>query len=117
TLLTLVPGAHAGATGTFIVLYRGNSVPSGAAGSIQAAGGTLVYGYAQIGVAIARSDSPSFSTNLQSMDASVQGAVATSAFATQLRDLNSGSKAAAVKPLVPRHPVTTTCPRFSGTWT
>jgi subtilisin family serine protease len=96
TMLTLVPGARAGATGTFIVLYKGNSISSSAASAIKAAGGTLVYSYPQIGVAIARSDSASFGANLKANDSSVQGAAATSAFATQPRDLNAGGKAAAV---------------------
>jgi lantibiotic leader peptide-processing serine protease len=100
-MLTLVPGAHAGGTGTFLVVYKGSSVPSSASSSIKAAGGTLVYGYPQIGVAIARSDNASFSANLEARDTSVLGAAATSAFATQLRDLNSGGNSASVAPGTP----------------
>jgi subtilisin family serine protease len=100
-MLTLAPGAHAGPTGTFIVLYRGNSVPSNAAGSISAAGGTLVYSYSQIGVAIARSNNASFAADLKVRDSSVTGAAATSAFATRLRDLNSGGNSAPVTPGTP----------------
>src|SRR5947208_13139423 len=87
TTVMLAPGAQsAGASGTFIVLYKANSVPSTAASKIQAAGGSLVYSYPQIGVAIATSGSSSFGTTLTASDSTVQGAAATVAFGTQLRD-------------------------------
>jgi lantibiotic leader peptide-processing serine protease len=52
----------------YIVLYSSQAVPGNAAQRISAAGGTLVYRYGQIGVAIARSDSASFRTSLLADD-------------------------------------------------
>src|SRR5438270_267224 len=56
--------AHADTAQTYIVLYKAQAVPADAANVISQAGGTLVYSYPQIGVAIARSDSTTFGTNL-----------------------------------------------------
>ena len=63
----------------YIVLYQQNSVPSTAAKSIAAAGGTLVASYGQIGVAIATSNSAGFAANMQQVKG-VQGVAATSGF-------------------------------------
>jgi lantibiotic leader peptide-processing serine protease len=73
------------AAGNYIVVYKGQSVPKDAAGTIANAGGSLVYAYDQIGVAIARSDSPSFRGNLLKDDR-VDNASSTAGFATQLPD-------------------------------
>jgi subtilisin family serine protease len=70
---------------TYIVLFKGQAVPADAASVVAAAGGTLVYSYNQIGVAIARSDSATFSANLLN-DSRIQGASSTAGFATQLND-------------------------------
>src|SRR5512139_3272660 len=75
--------AQAGAMQRYIVLYSAQSVPADAAATIASAGGTLVYSYDAIGVAIARSDSATFRANLLT-DSRIQGAVATTNFATQL---------------------------------
>ena len=48
----------------YVVLYKSQAVPADAAQTIAKAGGTLVYSYGQIGVAIASSDSASFRANL-----------------------------------------------------
>jgi subtilisin family serine protease len=82
------PGLAASQTGsmqTYIVLYNQNAVPSDAANTIARAGGTLVYSYSQIGVAIARSDQAAFRDNLL-LDSRIQGAASTAGFATQLSD-------------------------------
>jgi len=76
---------QAGAAETYIVLYNAQSVPANAAASIAAAGGTLVYRYDQIGVAIARSDNAAFRSNLLK-DSRINGAAATTGFTTQLND-------------------------------
>jgi subtilisin family serine protease len=68
---------------TYIVLYKQESVSSGAPSTIAKAGGTLVASYPQIGVVIARSDSPSFRANLLN-DSSIENASATEKFAAQL---------------------------------
>ena len=49
---------------SFIVLYKGSAVPASAKSDVQKAGGTFVYGYDQIGVAIARSNSATFADKL-----------------------------------------------------
>jgi subtilisin family serine protease len=72
-----------GVTQTYVVLYKSNTVAANAASSVSAAGGALVYSYNQIGVLIARSDNAAFSSNLLK-DSRVQGAVATTGFATQI---------------------------------
>ncbi len=72
--------AVAGSSQTYLVLYNGNTV---AADAITAAGGTLVYAYNQIGVAVARSDSSTFAANV-AKDSRVAGASATAGFATRL---------------------------------
>lgn len=74
-----------GVTQTYIVLYKKNAVPSTAASFVSQAGGTLVYSYQQIGVLIAQSDNAAFATNLLT-DSNVQGAAATTGFATQLEE-------------------------------
>jgi subtilisin family serine protease len=73
--------AAAGSSQTYLVLYKGNTVNADA---IKAAGGTLVYAYNQIGVAVARSDSASFAANV-AKDSRVEGASATAGFATRIR--------------------------------
>jgi subtilisin family serine protease len=75
--------ASGGSGEKYIVLYKGQSVPSDAAATIGKAGGTLVYSYSQIGVAIAESSSASFRSNLLK-DNRVDNASATAKFATQL---------------------------------
>jgi len=67
----------------YVVLYKSQAVPSNAAQTIAAAGGTLVASYGQIGVAIARSDSATFTRSVQKSSL-VANAVGTSAYATQL---------------------------------
>jgi lantibiotic leader peptide-processing serine protease len=69
----------------YVVLYKQQAVPASAAADIQQAGGTLVYAYDQIGVAIADSDSSSFASTLGA-DNRVDGVSSTAAFATKLSD-------------------------------
>jgi subtilisin family serine protease len=89
--VSAAPGAGAD---TYLVVYKGSAVPADAAGSIARAGGSLVYSYDAIGVAIARSSSAAFRTNLVG-DARVEGAALTSRFGTRLEDTNlAGADAA-----------------------
>jgi lantibiotic leader peptide-processing serine protease len=67
----------------YVILYKASSVPSDAAKTIANAGGTLVYSYDQIGVAIARSGSASFGATMMK-DNRVEGASATTNFASRL---------------------------------
>ena len=78
-------GAQAGSTQTYIVLYKQQAVPAGAASAIQKAGGTLVYSYDGIGVAIAQSASPSFGGKMAA-DKKVEGVSSTAAFGVRLND-------------------------------
>ena len=52
-VVAFASSASAGGTSTYLVLYKGSSVPANAAQTIQQAGGTLSYSYDAIGVAIA----------------------------------------------------------------
>ena len=56
--------AQAGTMQNYIVLYGSSAVPADAAASIARSGGSLVYSYDQIGVAIARSDNSNFRANI-----------------------------------------------------
>src|SRR5437899_3320086 len=82
--------AQAGTMQNYIVLYGSSAVPADAAASIAKAGGSLVYSYGQIGVAIARSDSSNFRANIVK-DNRVEGASSTAAFATRLNDDKASS--------------------------
>lgn len=81
-------GARAGNASTYLVVYKGTTVPANAAASIQAAGGAVVYAYQQIGVVVARSADPAFAGNALK-DSQVQGAAATAGFATHLDSVES----------------------------
>jgi len=60
------------ASNTYIVLYKAQAVPHDAQMEIARAGGTLVTSYAEIGVAIARSDSAHFASEL-ARNVAIQG--------------------------------------------
>jgi subtilisin family serine protease len=97
TVIAAVPGASAGTTGPtekYIVLYKQNAVPADVAATIQKAGGSLVYSYSQIGVAIAQSNNSSFRANLLK-DNRIEGAAATTRFGMRLDDGQSVSGEAA----------------------
>src|SRR5256886_11058255 len=83
--LTATVGAHAGTMENYIVLYNASAVPADASASMAKAGGSLVYSYPQIGVAIAKSDSATFRANIVK-DNRVEGASPTAAFATQVKN-------------------------------
>jgi lantibiotic leader peptide-processing serine protease len=78
------PAAPAAAD-TYLVLYRGDDVPAKAASTVQRAGGALVASYDRIGVAVARSDNPSFEARME-QDARVAGAESTAGFGVRVRD-------------------------------
>ena len=67
----------------YVVLYKSQSVGADVGSTIQKAGGSLVYSYPQIGVAIASSDSLSFRDNMLK-DNRVDGVSGTGAYATHL---------------------------------
>ena len=88
---TAATSSSTGAAANYIVLYKGSSVPQDAASTIAGAGGTLVYSYDQIGVAIARSDNSSFRDNLLK-DNRIENASPTAGFATQLPNEQSDAE-------------------------
>jgi lantibiotic leader peptide-processing serine protease len=73
---------------SYIVLYKGQSIQGSAAATIQKAGGSLVYAYPQIGVAIASSSNPSFRANLLK-SSSIAGAASEDGLATGLSSVES----------------------------
>jgi len=82
----LALATHAGAAGSasnYLVVYKSESVPSDAASAIRTAGGSLVYSYGTIGVAVASSSSSSFAGNLRS-SSKIEGVASTAGLATQL---------------------------------
>src|SRR2546428_13024295 len=83
--LTATVSAHAGTMQNYIVLYGASAVPADASASMAKAGGSLVYSYPQIGVVIAKSDSATF-RDVIVKDSRVEGAAATAAFATQVKN-------------------------------
>ena len=60
SMMGVLPAAATGTTQTYVVLYKSQAVPSDASTVIAKAGGTLVYSYSVIGVAIARSSNDYF---------------------------------------------------------
>ena len=61
---TTLVGASVADAARYIVVFNGKSVPASAEKAIAKAGGTLVYSYDRIGVAIADSDDPGFLARL-----------------------------------------------------
>ena len=99
-VVALAPTAGAGTTRTYIVLYKQLAVASDAAAKIQAAGGTLVASYPQIGVTIVRSSNDAFATTMK-RDVRIQGVSATNQFGIQLPDVaEQGSGATLDNPSV-----------------
>jgi subtilisin family serine protease len=72
-----------GATETYLVLYKQQAVPADAATRIAQAGGSLVQAYGAIGVVVARSNNSAFGSRVAA-DSRVQGAAATTKFASKL---------------------------------
>src|SRR4051794_34081703 len=89
--------ASSASADSFIVLYKGNAVPASARSDVQKAGGTFVYGYDAIGVAIARSDSASFATTL-AKDSRIEGVSSTASFASRPQERAARSEGGARGP-------------------
>src|ERR671939_1769604 len=81
----------------YIVLYKSSTIQGDAGSTIQKAGGTLVYAYPQIGVAIASSTNPSFRANLLK-NSNIANAAATDAYATQLPESSTEGRASSGPP-------------------
>ena len=86
-LLVLAGAAFAPAAnaGNYLVLYKQQSVASGAGATIRNAGGSVLASYPEIGVVIAHSNSASFRSNLLK-DARIWGAASTAGMGVQVDD-------------------------------
>src|SRR5262249_22476972 len=80
-----VPVATAGTDQTYVVVYKSQAAPRDATAAITRAGGTLVAMYGQIGVAIARPSSATFSATLE-RNSSVAAAASTAGSGMHLID-------------------------------
>jgi subtilisin family serine protease len=85
-LIPTAPFASAGSSQGFLVVYGSNTISSSSLKAIQAAGGTVVASYPQIGVAFATSASATFGADLSRRDSHVSGVSATAGFATRVND-------------------------------
>jgi len=101
----------AGTMQTYVILYKSNSVSSDATTMIANAGGTLVYAYNKIGVAIAQSDNELFRSNLI-LDSRVEGASSTANFGVQITSEFEILDEAELS----NAPVSDTDPLFSQQW-
>src|SRR5262245_16376102 len=99
-------GGTAGAAQTYLVVYKGSTVSGDAAATITKAGGTLVYSYDQIGVAVASSSNDSFRSDLLKVDSSVENAAPTAPYVTQLDDGQTGATAGGPPDNPPSTPAT-----------
>jgi len=91
--------APAAADQTYIVLFKQSAVPADTASRIAAAGGSLVYAYDAIGVAVTRSSTSTFRANLLK-DNRVSDVAATTGFATRLdKAVESTADASAAAPV------------------
>src|ERR671929_157959 len=81
----------------YIVLYKASTIQGDAGSTISKAGGTLVYAYPEIGVAIASSTNPSFRSNLLK-NSSIANAANTDGYATQLPESTTEDRAASGPP-------------------
>ena len=99
-LLGAVQTAQAGAQQTYLVVYKQQALPAGVAQTISQAGGTVVATYDAIGVAVARSNSTTFSANL-TKEASVEGVSATAGLATRLNNGSLGDTGTSVDAATP----------------
>ena len=100
----------------YIILFKQDSVASDAAATIKQAGGSVIATYPQIGVAIARSGSPSFAAAVLK-DPRIDSAASTrgSASSSVTRFPRQATRRQALWRTRPRA-TRTTCRRSNGTW-
>src|ERR1700730_1379421 len=84
-LATPIEAAATGSTETYLVVYKTSASAQDAASLVQGAGGTLVYNYDQIGVAVARSNRNDFKSKVLA-DSRVDSVAPTSLGVTRLRN-------------------------------
>jgi len=80
-----VAASSTGPDQTFLVVYKAGASSANAASVVQGAGGTLVYNYDQIGVAVAKSNHTDFATKVGA-DSLVEAVAPSKAGATKIRD-------------------------------
>ncbi len=80
-----VQATTSGSDETYLVVYKDGQSSAGAPSVVQGAGGTLVYNYPQIGVAVARSDRTDFNTRMQA-DTRVAAVAPSRLGVTRLKD-------------------------------
>lgn len=83
---TAAVAGTSGSESTYLVLYRQGASSSDAPSAVQAAGGTLVANYRQIGVVIARSSTSGFAASMGRMSG-VEGVAATGKFGVRAGDV------------------------------
>src|SRR5438105_3166791 len=98
---TTAVGAPSSSDSTYVVLYQQQAIAGNAAATMQQAGGSLLYAYPAIGVAIARSSSPSFRDDLLKSSA-IENVAATDGFAVKLHDVETSDSSGA--PALPNAP-------------
>jgi subtilisin family serine protease len=82
---------------TYLVVYRSGAATTGAAAAVSAAGGQVVASYAPISVVVARSTSLDFASRMKQVNG-VEGAVATTRFATSVGGGGAASATTAAAP-------------------
>jgi subtilisin family serine protease len=88
---TAAPTGTTGATGAtenYLVLFKGSSSPADAAAIVTGAGGAVIANYSQIGVLVARSNNTAFGDTVRANN-KVEGASATTNYATKLEDVQA----------------------------
>ncbi|HKW06635.1 MAG TPA: S8 family serine peptidase [Candidatus Dormibacteraeota bacterium] len=80
-----VQASSGGADQTYLIVYKDGTSSAGAPSLVQAAGGTLVYNYPEIGVAIVKSNHNDFATKAMA-DSRVEAVASSNAGATRIRD-------------------------------
>jgi lantibiotic leader peptide-processing serine protease len=85
-------GGTAASAKTYVVMYKGNDVPATAAASLAKAGGKLVAGYDEIGVAVAESAASGFAAEV-ARDVRVEGVAASTQPVAKVGPLETESHA------------------------
>lgn len=80
-----VQGSTTGSTETYLVVYKAGQSSASATALVQGAGGSVVYNYDQIGVAVAKSNRSDFTAKIKS-DSRVEEVAPSKSGATKLRD-------------------------------
>jgi subtilisin family serine protease len=110
---TTAVGARSSSDSTYVVLYQQQAIAGDAAATMQQAGGSLVYAYPAIGVAIARSSSPSFRDDLLKSSA-IENVASTDGLAIKLPDVESTDSSGA--PALPNAPASDSDPLSPLQW-